>query len=113
MIMNLILGEKGKINASVFAVLQKARMGCKGVVSRVFKYKKALFIQDVCAKYKVGKLSQTRVIKGRIRKNNIKGLYGFLQVPESVSPDHTHLLHLQASASLLNEFEVHGRHFNG
>ncbi len=110
---SLISGEKGKIHSSVFAVLEKVGVGCKGIASRVFQYEKAFFIQDICAEYEIGKLIQTRVIKGRICKNNVKGLYRFLEVPESIGPDHTHLIHFQASASLLYKFEVHGCHFNG
>jgi len=112
MIVKLISGEKGKIHSSIFTVLKKMWMSCKRMYSRMFKYKDAFLIQDVRSKYEVGKLSQTRVIKGRICKNNIKGLYRFLQVPECISPDHTHLVHLQFPASLLYEFEVHGCHFN-
>ena len=79
----------------------------------MFKYENALVIQDICAKDEVRKFWQTRVIEGRICKNKIKGLSWFLQVPESISSDYTHLLHLHASASLLYKFEVHGCHLNG
>ena len=110
---SLISGKEGEIHSSVFAMLQKTGVGCKGVRTRVFKYKYALFIQDVCTKYEVGKLSQTGVIKGRVCKNYIEGLSWFLQVLESISPDNGNLLHLQAPACLLNKFEVQGCHLNG
>ena len=81
-------------------------MGRKGVISRMFKYKYALIIQDVSAKYKVWKLRQARVIEGWVCKNEIKGLSWFLQVPESIRPYHAHLVHLQLPADLLYKFKA-------
>jgi len=69
MIRSLISGKKSKIHSSVFAVLKKTGVGCKGVRARVFKYKYASFIQNFCAKYEVGKLCQTCVIEGWICNN--------------------------------------------
>jgi len=88
-------------------------MSRKGIRARVFKYENALFIQDFCAKYEIRKLCQARVIEGWICKYKIKGLSWFLQVPEGICSDYSHLLHLHASAGLLYKFEVHGCHLNG
>ena len=109
----LISGEKGKIYSSVFAVLLKVGVGRKGMVSRVFKYENALFVQEGRAKYEVGKLCQALVIKGWICKNNIKRLNWFFQVPENICPDYTYLVQLYVSAGILYEFKVHWCHLNG
>ncbi len=78
MIRALGSGEKGKIHTPVFAVMLKVGVCRKRIVSRVFEYEKALFIQDVRAKYEVRKFCQALVIKGWICKNNIKRLNWFI-----------------------------------
>lgn len=105
-------GEKTKIHSPVFTLLLKSIVSCKRITIRMFQYKYALLVEDVCAKYKVRQLLQARVIIGRIRKNNIKGLDWLLQVPESICPKHCHLVELHASAAFLNKFEMQGGHFN-
>ena len=83
------------------------------MIVRVFEYKKALFIEDVCTKHELRQLFQSGVIIGWICKNNIKGLDGFPQEPESISSKDPYLVELHVSAGLLDKFEVQGSHFNG
>lgn len=108
-----ISGEEGEIHPPVFAMLHKMRMGCKGVFTRVFQDENPLFIQDLCAEYEVRKLRKTRMIEGRVGKNNIEGLAWSLQVPECICPDYRYLIHLDGPEGILNKFIVHWQHLKG
>jgi hypothetical protein len=106
-------GKKGEINPSVFPVLQKSGMGRKGVVSRMFKNENPLVVQYFRAHYQIWKIRNPRMIVGRVGKNNVKGLDGFMQVSESVCPKYGKLVQLQVSGGLLNEFKMYGCLFDG
>ena len=105
-------GEYGKMNTPVFTVLEKMGMCCKGITVGVFQYKKPLFVQDIGGQYKVGELSQARVVVGWICKNNIERVGWSLQVFENICPDHSHLFQLHRSAGLLYKSEMGSCHLN-
>jgi len=113
MIRAKISGKKTEVHSAVLAKLLKTRMSCKRMTARVFKYKHSLLVQDICTKYKVRQLSQTRVVIGWICKNYIKGLNWFPHVPECIGPKHSKLVQLHGSAGFLNKFKMQGSHFNG
>jgi len=79
----------------------------------MFQDEEAIFLKDGCGHYQIGNLSKSGVVERRIRKDEIKGLVGFFQIPECISPDYGDLVHFKCPACILDKFEMSHRYLNG